>query len=347
MYEKFYCDMTYLYSVGFLKKVGVMNVLPKEFIRVSYDNLYDFTSTAAQSVGLPKDKSDLLAQLLATNDLRGVFSHGTQQIATYAILMRDGVLNNMPDVKPIRESAVSVLMDGDGGLGYFPAYEGTVQVIEKAKAQGIAVMQSRNHGHFGAAGIYSRLTLGHDLLAFVTSGHQLNLRPDDPIYSAGGGSPMSFCTPTDKEDPLVLDFGAMHDLYGGYRDAIAKLAPSTVFRSIGLGGICQSWGGLLAGVPMEEERADKKFKGANQGSLVVAFRIDLFMEPQKLKEEMDLYVQKVRALKPLEGFDACYVAGGLEAERERINREAGIPVGERHRKRLEKLADELGIAVTW
>ncbi|MEN8151911.1 MAG: Ldh family oxidoreductase, partial [Planctomycetota bacterium] len=78
--------------------------------------------------------------------------------------------------------------------------------------QGIAVLLTRNHGHFGAAGLYSRLTLPHDLLCFVTSGHQLALAPGKPVYSSAGGSPMSFSAPAGSEDPLVLDFGAMHDL---------------------------------------------------------------------------------------------------------------------------------------
>lgn len=326
-----------------------MNSPPKTFVRVSYEDLKKFVVTAAQTVGLPDDKADLLATLLATNDLRGVFSHGTQQIATYAMLMRDGVLNAKPNVQVVKESPVSVLVDGDGGLGYFPAYEGTRLVVEKAKSQGIAVMQSRNHGHFGAAGIYARMALGHDLLMFVTSGHQLDLKPDASIFNAGGGSPMAFVAPTDQEDDFVLDFGAMHDLYGGspYRAAIAKLAPAVVFRSIGLGAICQSWGGLLAGLAMDEERSEKDYQGANQGALVIAFRIDLFTEPARFKREMDLYVQKVRALTPLDGFDRAQLPGGPEAERERVYREEGIPVGDWHQKRLEKVADELGIDVPW
>ena len=170
-----------------------MNLPPDTFIRVSHTDMQQFVSAAAQTVGLPEEKADLLAGVLVGNDLRGVFSHGTQQIAAYAILMRDGRLNNYPEIRVVKETPVSVLVDGDGGLGYFPAYEGTLRAIEKAKAQGVAVMQSRNHGHFGAAGIYARLTLGHDLVTFVTSGHQLNLKPDGSIYSAGGGSPMAFC----------------------------------------------------------------------------------------------------------------------------------------------------------
>lgn len=326
-----------------------MNVPPSEFVAVQHADLAAFVSTAAQSVGLPEPRANLLGNLLATNDLRGVFSHGTQQIATYARLMRDGVLNNDPDVKVVKETPVSVLMDGDGGLGYFPAYEGTERVVEKARDSGIAVMVSRNHGHFGAAGIYSRLGLGKDLLMYVTSGHQMDMKPGGRIYSAGGGSPMSFLTPTDEEDPLILDFGAMHDLYGSseHRETIAEIAPAVVFRSIGLGAICQSWGGLLSGLAIESERPAWTYKGANQGSFVIALRIDLFTDADRLKQEMDLYVRKVRELTPLKGFETSLLPGAIEAQREREYGKSGIPVGAWHRERLEKLAEELEIALPW
>lgn len=326
-----------------------MNKPPESHIRVAYEKMHAFVATACTTVGLPEDKAERLAGILAGNDLKGVFSHGTQQIATYAILMRDGTLNNKPDVKVVRETPVSLLVDGDGGLGYFPSYEGTTRAIEKAKDQGMAVMLTRNHGHFGAAGIYARLTLGHDLITFVTSGHQLNLKPDGEIWSAAGGSPMAFSAPTLEEDPLVLDFGTMHDFYGGspHREEIARMAPGVVLRSIGMGMICQSWGGLLAGYPMDPARHEKPWPGANQGSLVMTFRIDLFSDPERFKREMDAYSRTVSKLKPLEGFERSYLPGGPEAERERAYRKEGIPVGERHRQRLEKLAGEIGIGVPW
>jgi len=308
-----------------------------------------FVTEAGQVAGLPQDKAELLAELLVANDLRGVFSHGTRQIATYARLMRDGRLNSQPQVHTVRETAASLLLDGDGGLGYFPAYQGTRVLVDKVLEQGVAVLLTRNHGHFGAAGLYSRLTLPHDLLCFVTSGHQLSLTPGEPVYSAAGGSPMSFSAPTGTEDPLVLDFGTMHDLYSSspHRDEIARLAPGLVFRSIGMGAICQAWGGLLAGVPIDPDRAMRAYSGANQGSLVVAFRIDLFVSPEQFKREMDEYVRQVRALKPLEGFDETYLPGGVEAARERECRAQGIPVGPEHQQRLQELADELGLAAPW
>ena len=281
------------------------------------------------------------------NDLRGVCSHGTTQIATYARLMRDGKLNPTPDVRVVKETAVSLMLDGDGGLGYFPSYEGTRLVVEKAKDAGIAVMLTRNHGHFGAAGIYARQALGHDLLCYVTSGHQLLLKPGLPIYDAAGGSPMAFTAPTDQEEPVVLDFGAMHDLYGPPRDELAALAPGLVLRSIGIGEFCQAWGGLLSGLRINPEPPKWTWPGANQGSLVIAFRIDLFTDPKTFKQEMDAYVRTVRELQPLPGFNQSLMPGAIEAMRMQEYRRDGVPVGPEHRQRLEDVATELGLKVPW
>jgi LDH2 family malate/lactate/ureidoglycolate dehydrogenase len=326
-----------------------MNLPPESYVSVPHEEMCVFLTHAGLAVGMERDKAELLADLLTTNDLRGVFSHGTQQMATYARLMRDGRLNARPQVRVSHETPASLLVDGDGGLGYFPAYAGTLALIEKAVQSGIAVLLTRNHGHFGAAGIYSRLTLAHDLLCYVTSGHQLHLAPGQPVYNAAGGSPMSFSAPTDQEDPLVLDFGAMHDLYSRapHRDEIARKAPGLVLRSIGLGAVCQAWGGLLAGLPIDPARANPAYPGANQGSLVIAFQISLFMPPAQFKREMDQYVREARALQPLEGFEEAYLPGGVEAARERAYRCEGIPVGAEHQERLQGLADELGLSPPW
>lgn len=325
-----------------------MNTPPEDAIRVSPSALREFVADAGRAAGLPDGKATRLAEMLTGNDLRGVFSHGTRQIATYTRLLRAGELNPDPHVEVIKESPVSVQVDGDGGLGYFPTDSATNRAIEKAKDQGIAAMATRNHGHFGAAGLYTRQSADEDLLAFVTSGVQLNLSPGDPIYSAAGGSPMSFCAPADEENDLVLDFGTMHDLYSGspHRDAIAELAPGLVLRSIGLGMICQSWGGLLTGRSLDADPEYQEYDGANQGSFGVFLRLDLFSEPERFKREMDAYATRVQDLDPIEGFDP-HLPGGPEAERLTEYRQDGIPVGPDHRETLEATADEFGLDMSW
>jgi LDH2 family malate/lactate/ureidoglycolate dehydrogenase len=326
-----------------------VNIPPESFVRVDADDLQRCAQALAEAAGMPSARAALLAELLTANDLRGVFSHGTRQLATYVRLVRDGALNPAPEPTVVRETASSLLVDGDGGLGYFAAHQGTERLLDKVADSDIAVLVTRNHGHFGAAGLYARMTLEHDLLCFVTSGHQLDLSAGEPVYSAAGGSPMAFTAPTEVEPPLVLDFGAMHDLYADspHRDEIAALAPGVVHRAIGLGTVCQAWGGVLAGVPLDPARARRTWSGANQGSMVVALKIDLFLPPAQFKAEMDAYVRAVRSLRALTPGQSSYLPGGIEAAREQAFRTEGIPLGEEHRALLQRAAEGLGVPVPW
>lgn len=325
-----------------------MNRPPETFLRVAAERLLDFTEAAGRSAGLPADKAKQLARLLTDNDCRGVFSHGTRGMLRYARLLRDRQVNPEPQVAVVTETPTSALLDGDGGLGYFPAVAATEKVIEKAAQVGMAAGVSRNHNHFGAAGIYTRMMLEHDLICYSTSGHQLDLKPGEPLIRSGGGSPMSFAAPTATEPPLVLDFGAIHGLYREEnRRLFAERAPNLVLRTIGMGQICQSWGGLLAGLTIDPAKRQWTWPEANQGALVLAFRIDLFADPAVFKAEMDEYVRAVRELEPQQGYDASHMPGGIEAEREAAWRVEGVPVGERHQQRLQELADEFGLTPPW
>ena len=98
---------------------------------------------------------------------------------------------------------------------------------------------------------------------------------------------------------------------------------------------------------MDVSRITKDFEGANQGSLVVTFKIELFLDPEQFKKEMDEYVRRVVELEPMEGFDTSRLPGGPEVEREEAYRREGIPVGNGHQERFEKLAEELGVDVPW
>lgn len=326
-----------------------MNLPPSSFLRVPVAALKHLVYQLGLEAGLPDERALLLAELLSANDARGVFSHGTVQMATYARLLRDGTLNPNPTLTLARETPTSVLVDGDGGLGYFPSWEATERVMAKAKDAGIAVALTRNHGHFGAAGLYSRRTLSEDLLCFVTSGHQLQLTPGQDLATAGGGSPISFSAPAGEETSLLLDFGTMHDLYPGTpnRETVIQLAPGLFFRALGLAAVCQSWGGFLAGVPVDPARAQRVWPGANQGSLIIVFRIDLFAEPADFKREMDEYIRALRQLTPLAGFSQSHLPGGIEAVREAEFRALGVPVSEGHRQRLEAVSAEFGVTLPW
>ena len=173
---------------------------------------------------------------------------GTRLAATCASDIGDGRLNGTSNVSVSRETPISLVVDGDGGSGYFAMLEGTRRAIAKTEAGGIAVIQTRNHGHIGTAGIYTRIGIAHDLLTFVTGGHRIDLQPGMHVYSPANGSPMSFGAPAEDKAPLVVDFSPVYDIRTSpHREQIEQWIPGTIFRCIGLGSMAQAWGGILAG----------------------------------------------------------------------------------------------------
>ena len=156
---------------------------------------------------------------------------------------------------------------------------------------------------------------------------------------------MAFGLPTGEEPPFVLDFGAMHDLYVRSEELqkIVELAPSTVFRSFGLGCVCQALGGFLCGVPLDPERARREWPGANQGSFIIVVDLNRFMPLTQFKAEMDAYSRQVRQMQPLPGYDRAMLAGTLEWERAAQFSKEGIPISSRHAEALRGLATQFGL----
>ncbi len=318
---------------------------PQNAVHTPAPALRAFVAALFEAAGMPSVDAALLARLLVLNDLRGVFTHGTRQVPAYIGHFRAGRLNPRAQPAVASETPVTLTVTGDGGLGYFPALLAARRVVEKAKTQGLAAAVTHDHGHIGAAGLYARQGLPENLVMYVTSGHQLHLEPGRPLWDAAGGSPMAFAIPAGEQPPLVLDFGAMHDLYDSspHRDELFALAPGIVFRSIGLGAVCQALGGLLAGVPIDPERAHRTYPGANQGALLIALDPGCFMPREAFLQEMEEYMSRARALAPMPGYAAAHLAGGPEWERERQWAESGPPLTADHLERLETLGRELGV----
>lgn len=348
-----------------------MNRPPTEAIRVAPEAMRAFVSAVFVHVGLSEEDAGLLAQLLVLNDLRGVFSHGTRQVSAYVDHFRQGRLNPRPQVQVLSDMGTTVVVDGDGGLGYFPAWRAAHLVAENGREHGIAAAVTRNHGHIGAAGLYSRVPISRNQIGYCTSGHQLHLDPEQSVLTAAGGSPMSFAIPAGAEPPLVLDFGATQDLYPGsaHLQELIRLAPGLVFRNVGLGSVCQAVGGFLAGVPLGGEATStsglasaeaspggggrpadttppetvRRWPGANQGAFLVAVEIGRFLPVETFIAQMERYARQVRQMQPVPGHEPATLAGGPEWEREREWVQSGIPVSEQHRRALQKVGELLGI----
>ncbi|MBI3911947.1 MAG: Ldh family oxidoreductase [Armatimonadetes bacterium] len=326
-----------------------MNIPPSEFIRVPPEKLRAFVADAFRRVDVSEEDAGVLADLLVCNDLRGVFSHGSRLVAYYTEALRKDLLNPRPKPQVVGDGPATLTVDGDGGLGYFPALIAARAISRKAQDIGVAAAVTRSHGHIGAAGIYTRIPLAEGLFAYCTSGHQLSLRPDGGILAAAGASPMSFAVPAGEEPPLVLDFMPRLDYHPNSPnvDLAAHMSSSAPFRALGLGAVCQTLGGLLTGIPARRERAQRLWEGATQGAFLIAVDLNRFIPLDEFRREMDDYVRQVHQMRPLPGYDRALLPGHLEWEREREWAVVGVPVGKEHQEILQKVARELGVEKPW
>jgi LDH2 family malate/lactate/ureidoglycolate dehydrogenase len=279
-----------------------------------------------------------MAQTLVQNDLRCVFSHGTRKLPDYLPLLLQGQINPRPQVKVVDETPTTAVLDGDGGLGFFPCFQATRMVLAKAVERGVAAATTRNHFHFGAAGNYTRPALDCDCIGLAISAHRFPLDPQNLVLNAAVVSPLSVALPTGAQPPLVLDMGAgllPHD------PALFSQHAAVFFKSLGLGAAFMALGGVLAGIWRGEFQHHPAGWLSNQGTFIAAFHVGHFMEVGEFKKEMDRYLGQARAARPLPGTDRAELAGGLEWAWERENIELGIPYSDEHCRLIESVAATL------
>ncbi len=320
----------------------LFNSHPDRGIRVPHQTMEAYVRALFLAVGTSEDHAQHMAVTLTANDLRCVFSHGTRQARDYISEMKNGHTNPRPHVTVVSESDATAVIDGDGGLGYFPSHLGTEMAIEKALNVGVGAVTTRNHFHFGAAGNYSRMALARDCIGMALSSHRYRPRPDATVLSASGGSPISIAVPAAEQPPIVMDMSAHFIPYS--EEVFAKF-PAAVFKGLGLAAVLQAMGGILPGIWHEGYEFTGEGKGAapHQGAFIAVFDVKRFADVKAFKQEMDRYIRDARATQPLPQHDRAELAGGMEWQWEKDHREIGIPMTDEHRALLQQVGDSVGV----
>src|SRR5450631_880801 len=89
--------------------------------------------------GMPEENAEPTADILSWADLHGVDSHGMSMIPGYDGLRRSRRAKMDARPKIVKETPVSALVDGGGGLGHVPAHFAMNTAIDKAKKVGMAI----------------------------------------------------------------------------------------------------------------------------------------------------------------------------------------------------------------
>jgi LDH2 family malate/lactate/ureidoglycolate dehydrogenase len=173
---------------------------------VSGSDLVGFCEKVLEKIGVPADEAHIISENLVEADLRGVESHGVVRFPLYVSRIVDGGNNPKPEIKIIRETATTAVIDGDNGMGQIVGIRAMELAIKKASQGDCAFVAVRNSNHYGACAAFVEMAAKHDMIGFTfTAGAVNHMTPWGGAEAVLGNNPFAVGFPTDREFPIVLD----------------------------------------------------------------------------------------------------------------------------------------------
>jgi L-2-hydroxycarboxylate dehydrogenase (NAD+) len=176
-----------------------------ERISIKVKELTDFVTEVLVNVGLPQKDSVITADVLVTADRRNIESHGVARLKRYVDGLRSGIINPAGKITIIKETPVSLVIDGNGGMGQPIARAAMELCITKAKQNYLGFAAVRNSNHYGIAGYYTVLALRENLIGISLTNSAPLVVPTFGKDIVIGTNPISIGFPTKSHEPFLLD----------------------------------------------------------------------------------------------------------------------------------------------
>ena len=343
---------------------------PEETL-VNAEKLRDLALHAFLKVGVPEGAARIAADMLVHTDLRGIESHGVAHLASFYVGgIRRGAINPRPDIKVVRESASTAVIDGDRGLGFVVGHRAMNQALRRAEATGAGFVTVRNSTHCGAGFNYAIMAPPQDMVGIAMTTGGPVMAPPGGAGRAIGVNVISVAAPSSGA-PFLLDMATSVVAVGKLEVAASRgqsipegwaidSAGSPTTDPIGFfrGGAMLPLGGtptlgsykgfglavaidILCGV-----LSGSGFSAELEGTFSHAFgalRIDAFLPADEFRALMDRMASRLKATPRLSGVDDIRLAGEVEHELEQRRRVEGIPLHPQVIDSLRTMCQELGI----
>jgi L-2-hydroxycarboxylate dehydrogenase (NAD+) len=343
--------------------------------RIDHRKLRRFLVASFEKFGVPKSDAEIAANALVMADLRGVDTHGVIRFspnAWYVKWLSEGSMKAKPDIKIIRETPSSALLDGDRGIGMVIGHRAMELAIRKAKESGVAMVGVRNSRHFGMSANYAMQALAHDMIGIAMTNASRQVVPTFGREARFGTNPMCYAVPADRELPFVLDMATTTAAAGKLElaarfgkdvplgwalnqqaeqttnprtaQAARRLLPlggsreGGSHKGYGLAILVEILCGVLTGT-MTALNADQDPRGHFFG----AIRIDSFRPAGEFKQDMDRLIRELKSTPPIAGQERVYVAGEIEFETAQERAEHGIPLHSSVLKGLREVSEQLSL----
>lgn len=257
-------------------------------------------------------------------------------------------------MRTLKETPVSALIDGGNHVGMVSMFHATQVAIDKAQAQGFALVGVTNSWMSGRGAYYVERIAQAGLVAIHTVSAASLVAPHGGARAAMGTNPISFGFPGEPK-PLVIDLGTsafMGTELGLYirrglplpegvaidregrptRDA-AQAREGAILPLAGHKGFALALAmkalGILAGSALNEAK--------DYGYLIIAFQPDLLIPLDEFKAELSQMIDRVKATPRQSGVDEIRIPSERAFRERERNRTAGIWIDRHIRRSLDAL----------
>ncbi|MHA1146678.1 MAG: Ldh family oxidoreductase [Promethearchaeota archaeon] len=179
--------------------------MSKEIVYLDAKILESFMKDVFIRLGVPKEDSKIIAEVLITSDLRGIESHGIQRCKMYYDRIKLGIYNVNTKIDILKDGPTTALWDGNCGMGHVIAYKAMQTAIKKAKEFGLGAVAVRNSTHFGIAGYYSLMAIREGMIGITVTNARPSIPPTFGCEPMLGTNPLTIGAPTDEDFPFLID----------------------------------------------------------------------------------------------------------------------------------------------
>jgi len=346
--------------------------------RFSFADLKDFCKQAYLKVGVPEDEAEIVADLLARSDLRGVETHGVMRLPIYIQRLQKGYVQAVCKITTVKEKGSTAFCEAHGSMGHVVAHKAMGLAIQKATEHGIGWVSVKDSGHFGVAGLFPIMALQKDFIGYVVSNSAPMMFPWGGRERIIGNNPLAYAIPAGQCPPVVLDFSLgvvssgklilahkkgekiplgwavnknglpTDDPYEGYEGG-GSLMPVGGHKGYGMVLVHEMLTAVLMGGKWTREIKSlyEEDKTGIQGTChsFMAIDPDCFIGRENFKKEMDRYIKSIKESAKAQNAAEILMPGEPELRTETERLKDGIPLAPATIKELAELGKSLGISL--
>ena len=174
-------------------------------VSLTLEKIFDLAKKTLLANGCDEETASILADLIMKAERDGSLSHGLFRLPAYVTGLKSGKINGKarPEIKKISSSVIKVL--GNNCLAPMVLNKSIPELVNAAKANGVAVLAITNSHHMAAMWPETETIAEQGLVAFACTSYKPAVAPAGAIKPLFGTNPISFAWPRKNNTPVVYD----------------------------------------------------------------------------------------------------------------------------------------------